>query len=431
MRARLNLPQRIGYASGNLGKNLQWKTVDFLYLYFLTDFLMLDPWLAGFAIFASLVWDGIAGPLIGYLIDRYRDMLGSYQRMILISAPICAALFCLIFIMPLLLPGSAFIWALIASLLFRTGFALVDIPHNALLAEVTRDPTERGTLTVYRSFFSAMAGIAVSIAGVAFFKSQHETNLGGIFGFVALVGLIYLVVMISTALATPKSPISASRIIGRTSLIDASRQLIFNRVLVVLLAVCAISALLIPVYFNLTVYFAKSWLGNPKSSTQLLLWYTAGQITSIFILNLAVKHLSKCVIAIVANALFATSIFFFALAPISLVTAAICFALVGFAYTGINTMNWALIPDSIDRTELLTGERHEALTIGVFLLIFKVFAGASLALTGIALTVIGYSSESTGLAEPPESLIHIMTVVPMLGALINMLLLRNLRRRWK
>ncbi|MFM9745971.1 MFS transporter, partial [Streptomyces brasiliscabiei] len=54
----------LGYANGNLGKQILYGTVDLCFLYYLTDILGVSPILAGYILFISLAIDALFDPIV-------------------------------------------------------------------------------------------------------------------------------------------------------------------------------------------------------------------------------------------------------------------------------------------------------------------------------------------------------------------------------
>lgn len=424
---RMPFLAKLGYASGNLGKSLQWNTVDFLYLYFLTDLLGIPASLAGVIILVSLVWDGISDPLVGYLIDRAGGRLASYQRLILYFAPLALMGFLSIFLLPIYAPGSVVVWALLAGLLFRTGYTLVDVPHNSMLADISRDSRERASLSAYRFFFSSLGSAALSLAVLPALKGEDGPNQQGFIMFALVTGGLYLAVMWFSAISSGATGSRVTRRESEGALVTALMRLARNQRLLIMATIAAATALFIPMFAKMALFYAKSWLADPALGTLLMVAYAIGQIISLPIWLAAAQRLEKRTAAIAACLVLVVGcISFLLVLPREPMLAAGWFALAGFAFGGINTMNWAMIPDTVEYTEARDGERHEALTFGLMVLNMKVFSGVSIALVGWTLSVSGYDAAS---AMPGDMLMGIplcMTLAPLVGAMLCIFLLLRL-----
>jgi len=65
--------------------------------------------------------------------------------------------FALLFYPVELAQDTLFLFYLVAAIVFRIGYALMDIPHNAMLGTLTSDSRERTKLSSARIFFNASA----------------------------------------------------------------------------------------------------------------------------------------------------------------------------------------------------------------------------------------------------------------------------------
>ena len=420
------IPQhvKVGYASGNVAKSMQWNSVDFLYLYFLTDMLGVDPIVSGLILLVSLVWDGVSDPLVGFLIDRYGHVFGTYSAILLRIAPLSALGFIGLFLLPGYMPGHVVIWAIVASLLFRLGYTLVDVPHNAMLANLSRDSRERSSLSAWRFLFSSLGAIILSLAVFPALQLKEGGTTGSFVLFSLAIGVIYVSTLYYSASST--RGFSLQRQTGTTPILVALRNLYRNKRLLRIFAVAAFTALLIPIFPRLGIYYAKAQLGDASHATYLIIANAIGQLIALPVW-LHISHRSeKKTAAILSHlALIGVCLCFFALMPSSHITGVAFFAAVGFCFSGINTMNWAIVPDTVEYTEALTGKRHEAFSFGILLLLLKVFAGLSTALSGWALSLTGYSGEAAA-DTSTNGLVSFMAWSPILGATLCIIVLAGL-----
>lgn len=425
--ATLSWSAKIGYASGNLGKSIQWNTVDFLYLFFLTDIIGIPTATAGMVILASLIWDGISDPFVGYLIDRFGERLGSYQRIILWAAPFSFAGFLAIFALPGLIPTHTVLLAVVAGFAFRTGYTLVDVPHNSLLADITRDSRERSVLSVYRFLFSSLGGIILSLAILPTLRKTTHGEVSDFIVFAAITGTIYVLVMTVSALSSQTAGPIRQRKPSKGSFLQALKTLAGNKRLILISIIVCVTAILVPIFAKMSVFYAKSWLGNPAYASTLIIAYSIGQIASLPLwLHLSTRFEKPTAATISHILMIAICAAFLLLQPDRITTASALFFGAGFAFGGINTMNWAIIPDSIEYTEVASGRRHEALTFGLLLLIMKVSAGLSMALTGWGLHFVEYDPQEYVLGDQLEGMTYLMALAPLIGSLVCIFLLIRL-----
>ena len=151
----------IGYSTGNFGKNLLLGSVDVTLLFMLTDLLGIAPHRVGalmLMVFAAdLVLDLGAGLLAAWAQNRGI----AYRRLIALGALPCGAAFALIYSLPALAPANVTVIALVI-IFFRATYAILDVPHNSLLARVATDSRARGRASVYRTVFSSAASVVIA-----------------------------------------------------------------------------------------------------------------------------------------------------------------------------------------------------------------------------------------------------------------------------
>ena len=423
---RLPLLIQIGYASGNFGKSVQWNTVDFVYLFFLTDIVGLSATLAGAVILVSMIWDAVSDPIFGQLLDRMRKRLGSYQQILAVAAPISFIGFVGLFLLPGLISSAPASAAIVAGFIFRTGYTLVDVPHNAMLANMSADSRQRATLSGYRFFFSSVGSIVMALAVFPNLRNE-SSDIRDYVTFAVMIGFIYIANIWFSAYASRGVQRSNDASHASVSFRVAVSNMTSNYRLLIMWGVVAVMALLIPVFARMGVFYAKTWLGDASIGSLLFMAYAIGQVASLPVW-VKLCNLTEKSIAGVSSVLMMVAIcsVFFGLKPDHAVHAAAFFFFAGFAFGGINTMIWAIIPDTIEYTQARTGFRHEALTFGLLLLTLKMFAGLSMALTGWALDASGYAPDLVTSDVAKAGVLAYMTAAPVLGSLICAILFHHL-----
>lgn len=135
--------------------------LPFTFFYY-TQVLGLSGWLTGFAVGLSLCVDAVADPLVGSLSDNIRSRLGRRLPLMLLSIPLVALGFGLIFSPPAGLSGAMlFAWLLGASLIARGATSLFNVPFIALGAELADGYVERSRVVVWRTVMGLLSAIAV------------------------------------------------------------------------------------------------------------------------------------------------------------------------------------------------------------------------------------------------------------------------------
>ncbi len=133
----------MNYSSANITTSGAGYVVSLYFMNFLTDVVNLDMKLAGLITTIAVVWDAFTDPIMGVFTDRTRSKYGKHRRYILWGMP----LFCLSFAMMWnsygldgqARPMQAFLYYMLAYMLYKTAYTIIDIPHVAMLPELAPD----------------------------------------------------------------------------------------------------------------------------------------------------------------------------------------------------------------------------------------------------------------------------------------------------
>ncbi|MDO9472090.1 MAG: MFS transporter [Caulobacter sp.] len=166
---RLRLDTKFFFGIGSAAESIALYSVSAFAMFYYNQVLGLPAELAGLAISASLVLDGISDPLVGSLSDRTRSRLGR-RHPYMLAAPIPIGLSLIAIFNP---PAEMSQWALFAWFalsvtLMRQFMTFFNTPHLALGGELSSDYLERSKVMSWNNFFT-WAGAA----GTAFFALSY------------------------------------------------------------------------------------------------------------------------------------------------------------------------------------------------------------------------------------------------------------------
>lgn len=425
----------LGYASGNFGKSLQNTTVGLVYLYFLIQVLGVPAALAGTVLLLSQLWECVTDPVLGHLIDRKLGSRRSYNRIILFALPLSALSFIGIFWLPSVAGSATGVWILISCMAFRLAYALVDVPHNALLAALSSNSRRCSELAALRFLFSSAGSLAVFAFAAPALESQRDPD--GFISFAIVLAILYCVVMTISVLSTPAAA-AAQRVEPPQDVSGTLKHLWGNRRLMRIFLVCLISAALLTMFSRMTAFYATSWIGDAKFASWLLGAHFVGQLVSAPVWSfIGARHEKKTAAWCAHLLMVLVAVGFLAVAPTAHFAGMFFYFWAGVALSGFTIMNWALVPDAIEYTAARSGARHEATTFGIFTALNKVASGIGMALIGWALHFSGYDVEAAGSDARSPELLWAMTLPTIAGALACAALLSRLSmshaevERWK
>lgn len=153
--------------------------IQFYILNFGTDVLALAPALMGGLLGVSRVWDAISDPLMGSLSDRTRSRFGRRRPWMLLSTPLYALSFFLLWSPPESISGAPLqAWILVMLLLCTTAFTGWMIPHLALGVEISDDYHARNWIFGVRSFSWGIGGLTAFLF-IQFISTAEEPRAAG------------------------------------------------------------------------------------------------------------------------------------------------------------------------------------------------------------------------------------------------------------
>jgi Na+/melibiose symporter-like transporter len=162
----LRFATRCLYGLGQAAEGINATAFNLFALFYYNQVLGLSGALAGLALGIALVVDAIVDPLIGVLSDAWRSPLGRRHPFMYASVLPLAISFALLFNPQVQGEASLFAWLLAFSILARASISVFTIPHFALGAELSEEPSERTAIVTHRQFFSVLG--AALVIGLGF-----------------------------------------------------------------------------------------------------------------------------------------------------------------------------------------------------------------------------------------------------------------------
>ncbi|WP_343615673.1 MFS transporter [Novosphingobium sp.] len=415
---RRDLPL-VTYSAGNFGKNLLLSSVDVTLLFMLTDILGLSPVAVGQLMLAVLLGDLIFDIGSGVLASWAQPYGFDYRRIIAWGALPCSAGFALLFALPALDWHSG---VLIAAILlgFRGAYAIIDVPHNSLLARVAPGSHARGRASGYRLFFSTLASLATALVlAPAVMQAAHRGQplrlalIGAAGGALACLALWISAMRWRRSEREPAPAIHAMALLPR-----------FDPLFLAVACIALITGFAMPMFGRMTFYLASYVYDQPALASRLLLAVTLGQLPGVLLWTWGVRHAEKTTLLALSHALTILSIALFAMVgPGWLIPAA---GLIGLALAGVFMLPWGIVADAVDFAQMRHGTRRETAAFAAVLVMIKASGAASIGLIGWTLGHLGYVA---GAAQPPSVVMGMKIMglgVPVLGSAVAILLLTRM-----
>lgn len=432
--ARLPLGVKLGYASGDLGLNVYWQGISLFLFFFYTDVMGIPAWWAGFTIFIASVWDGITDPIMGGIADRTRTALGRYRPYLLYGAPILGVGFIVTFFAPEgLSEGSLIAYALVTHLVLRTLYTVVSVPYSALSARMTSDSAERGGLAGWRMQGAALGGLTTAFSTPLIVRefvrlSGGDPQLGWLYAAVAMAVVATLILWLCCAgtrepAEAPDAPVPAGGF-GLSDLVTAAKMLGRNGPLVRVFLCIIMASLCLSMMSKTLIYWFKYAIGAEQAASLAL------ALTPLVLLIVAplwamfAGRTSKRAAWMTGSAVaLAGYLIFFALPMRESVNVYLAVAFIALGSSSFAVMFWAMLPDTVEYDQWISGERHEAKVFGFASFAQKAALGLNAFFLGVLLDVIGFVPNADQTEATLWGMKAVMSLIPALGVVAALIAL--------
>ena len=417
---RLRFGHILTFAAGDFGFNLYWQSLSLYLLFFYTDSVGLTAAAAGLIYMVASIWDGLVDPVVGVLAGRTRSRWGRYRPYLLFGAPPLALAFTLLYFRPPL-AGTMLVAAMLgAHLLFRSLYAVVNVPYAALTARITQRADERATISGLRMLFSTVAGaiVALSTQPIARAVTGRVDNpagftaAAGVFAVVATLVLVFV-------FATSREQATTDRSAPVLGLAESWRGIAGNRAFWTLVLGGGFMIACSTALGKSVLYYFKYALHDEAAARTAL---TLSGMSGLVIVPgwmFAARWLGKRTLWLLSCAIYAAGLLGFALVKVShpwIMDVFLVYMQIGIL--GLAFAYWGLLPDVVEYGEWRTGVRAEGLVFGLALLFQKIALGLGAGLLGLALGAVGYHANQVQSPQTLQGMKMIMIVLPLLGVCI-------------
>lgn len=179
------------FASGDFAFNLYWQSVMLYLLYYYTEAIHVPVVSAAACYAAASGWDGIVSLLAGILLRRAGPHRLPPRRLLMLGIVPLGASFALVYLPPPIGGAAAIAWVLGGHMVFRTLYALTNIPYLAMSARVSARESDRTLVAGGRMLAGTLAAVAVALGTVPI--GTALTGRGGSPAFLA-TALVFAVV---------------------------------------------------------------------------------------------------------------------------------------------------------------------------------------------------------------------------------------------
>lgn len=421
----LALSTKLSYAVGNIGLQMLIAAMSFLLMIFYTDVALVTPAVAGAALLVGKVWDTVNDPLFGWVTDRTRSRWGRHRVYLIYGAiPLGIAAAAVWMVPPGLSPVAAFLWIAITYTVFDTLMTLVQLPYQAMAANMTQDYDERTSLTAFASMGALVGFMAGSVLMPLLVRAASDARTG-----YALAGACFGL-MAGTAIAVvawrvrepqgPASPLASETATPAQPLWESVRATLRttlrNRPFLLLMSAATLVRLGLTLVQTALAYFVIYQLQGDKGDLPRYMGTLLGVVgLSLFGWKVVVDRWEKNRAYILGLVLCAAGLLaLYWVEPGDQRKVMAILVVIGIGMGAHWIVPFAMVPDTIDHGHMQAGERQTGMYYGLYGLMDKLARTLATVTVAGMLDITGYVPN---VAQSPAALQGIALVTGVLPAL--------------
>lgn len=422
------LRDKLGYMFGDFANDFTFLLSSSWLLKFYTDVMGLDAYIVGIVMAVARIIDAFTDVTMGRICDKSKTTpAGKFKPWIRrMCGPVAIASF--------LIYQSAFAdwsepakiaWLAVTYILWGSIFyTSVNIPYGSMASAISPEAGDRQSLSTFRSIGSVLAGVIIGagipllaytndVAGNPILDGGKFTIAAGVFSICAVI--CYLLCYYLTTERVKVEPVVRED--GKKdTVIDLFKRAFTNRSLISIIAASIVMLLAQLTMQQMANYVYPNFYKNPTAQSASTIFMMGGMfIAGAFAKPLATKF-GKAEVAVASNALaVVVNIILFFVRPAN------AWVYAGFQFgswlgLGLFTMvSWALITDVIDDMEVKNGIREDGSVYALYSWARKLGQAASSSLTGVLLSIIGYTEATAFDPAVTEGIFNISVIVPAIG----------------
>jgi len=438
-KSKVPFSHQLGYGIGVYGYGLTTQMISSYLIFYGTAVLRLPGGWIGLMVSLSVLWDGVSDPLMGYISDNTRSSLGKRHLYLLLGTLLMVAgNYALWTVNPSLSPTIKFLWLFVILLLHKTFITVYATPYNALGAEMTMDYDNRSAIQGVKTVFFILSILSVTAIGMlVFFKPSLDYPLGQlnpdayrnmaltVSGLTLFTGLFtYFTTAGYRSRDDKKDRPNFSLFLTRVNF--ALKEPQFRSVLLGYLFTNLAAALIGTI--GLHVFTYTFVFNNVEIATIFGVQFLMSILFQPFWVFISKKHDKKNVviaglkIAIAGSSLLFIMVLFKDFVSGHFEVMLLYAVIVGFGTSGLFSLPFSMVADTVDIEEHIHGVRNEGVYYGLLNFGYKISQALGIFCFGLLLDLIGFDSSLA--TQTPFTLYALGLLLP-LGTITAMILSKS------
>ena len=406
----VTLKDQIGYGVGVYGYGLTSQMISSYLVFYGTAVLFLPGILIGLIVSLSIIWDAVSDPLMGYISDNTKTKHGKRHIYIFLGTIFMSITnYFLWTASPEMSLYSKFIWLFMNVMLIKTFITIFITPYNALGAEIVTDYDKRTSIQAIKTIFFLAALLSVTaISMFIFFKPTMEYPIGQLnplaYRNMALtISIFTLVTGLISYFSTLKFKNYSENNIVKTTFKDFIKSVV--------------NTFKCNNFRAVTIGYLFTNLASAIIGTIGLHVFTF----TFYMDNISIGIVLGLSISIFGSLIILSFVGFREIIKVHYEIMLIYAVVVGFGTSGLFSLPFSMIADTVDLEELNYGQRNEGLYYGLLNFSYKISQSIAILFFGVMLDLIGFDATQP---NQSESTLIILGLLLPIGSIVSFLLSR-------
>lgn len=418
------MKDKFGYMFGDFGNDFTFILSSMMLMKFYSDVMGVNVGIVGAMMMAARFLDAFTDVAMGQIVDRSKPgKKGKFiQWLRRMCGPVAVASFLMYATwfqdMPM---AFKIFWMFFTYLLWGSVFyTSINIPYGSMASAISGESKDRASLSTWRTMGATLAGtvIGVVLPLVVYYKDADGNDVmsGSAMTIAALICSIGAVVCYMLCYTMVTERVKVEQKTEKFNLKELVTGLLNNKALIgiVLASICMLLVQLTS--STMTGYVFPNYFKNTAAQSVAGL---VGVLITLICASITVKLSQKFgrkELAIIAS-IFGAAIYVIALI-LHTKNAWVFVVIYAISYIGLAIFQlicWAMITDVIDDTEVQTGERSDGTIYAVYSFARKLGQAASSGISGLLLSLIGYSKATAFDTDVVNGIYNITCLVPIIG----------------
>lgn len=419
---------KLGYMFGDFANDFTFILSSSFLLKFYTDVMGIDAYIVGVVMAVARIVDAFTDVAMGRICDKSRQTpVGKFKPWLRrMCGPVAISSFLIYQSAFADWPTAAKIgWLVVTYILWGSIFyTSVNIPYGSMASAISPDAGDRQSLSTYRTIGGLLAGVIIgggvpilayttNAAGNPVLDGGKFTVIAGVFSIAAV--FCYLLCYYMTTERVKAAPVKTENE-KNNSILSLFKRAFTNRALLSIIAGSIVMLLAQLTMQGMASYVYPNVYRNTTAQSASTLFMMAGMLVAGALAKPLATRIGKAEVAVFSNILAViVNVVLLIVRPTNVWVYA-SFQFVAWLGLGMFSMvSWALITDVIDDMEVKNGIREDGSVYALYSWARKLGQAASASLTGVLLSMIGYTDATAFNPDVTTGIFNISVIVPAIG----------------